>query len=157
MAGKNNDTNMPMVHCSFCGKTEKQVHKLIAGPNGVYICDECIDLCDEILAEEFQDDFDTPEEETEINLLKPKEIKAFLDEYVVGQEDAKKALSVAVYNHYKRIMNGADMDVELQPQRRKVQRDLLRQNQNAAQRLGFGRHHAESSRLEISGLRRLPR
>ena len=106
MAGKNNDTNMPMVHCSFCGKTEKQVHKLIAGPNGVYICDECIDLCDEILAEEFQDDFDTPEEETEINLLKPKEIKAFLD--------AKKALSVAVYNHYKRIMNGADMDVELQ-------------------------------------------
>lgn len=59
MAGKNNDTNMPMVHCSFCGKTEKQVHKLIAGPNGVYICDECIDLCDEILAEEFQDDFDT--------------------------------------------------------------------------------------------------
>lgn len=103
-----------MVHCSFCGKTEKQVHKLIAGPNGVYICDECIDLCDEILAEEFQDDFDTPEEETEINLLKPKEIKAFLDEYVVGQEDAKKALSVAVYNHYKRIMNGADMDVELQ-------------------------------------------
>lgn len=114
MAGKNNDTNMPMVHCSFCGKTEKQVHKLIAGPNGVYICDECIDLCDEILAEEFQDDFDTPEEETEINLLKPKEIKAFLDEYVVGQEDAKKALSVAVYNHYKRIMNGADMDVELQ-------------------------------------------
>jgi ATP-dependent Clp protease ATP-binding subunit ClpX len=111
MAGKNNDTNMPMVHCSFCGKTEKQVHKLIAGPNGVYICDECIDLCDEILAEEFQDDFDTPEEETEINLLKPKEIKAFLDEYVVGQEDA---LSVAVYNHYKRIMNGADMDVELQ-------------------------------------------
>ena len=114
MAGKNNDTNMPMVHCSFCGKTEKQVHKLVAGPNGVYICDECIDLCDEILAEEFQDDFDTPEEETEINLLKPKEIKAFLDEYVVGQEDAKKALSVAVYNHYKRIMNGADMDVELQ-------------------------------------------
>ena len=114
MAGKNNDTNMPMVHCSFCGKTEKQVHKLIAGPNGVYICDECIDLCDEILAEEFQDDFDTPDEETEINLLKPKEIKAFLDEYVVGQEDAKKALSVAVYNHYKRIMNGADMDVELQ-------------------------------------------
>lgn len=54
MAGKNNDTNMPMVHCSFCGKTEKQVHKLIAGPNGVYICDECIDLCDEILAEEFK-------------------------------------------------------------------------------------------------------
>ena len=77
MAGKNNDTNMPMVHCSFCGKTEKQVHKLIAGPNGVYICDECIDLCDEILAEEFQDDFDTPEEETEINILKTKKSKPF--------------------------------------------------------------------------------
>ena len=74
MAGKNNDTNMPMVHCSFCGKTEKQVHKLIAGPNGVYICDECIDLCDEILAEEFQDDFDTPEEETEINYLTEHEL-----------------------------------------------------------------------------------
>ena len=105
MAGKNNDTNMPMVHCSFCGKTEKQVHKLIAGPNGVYICDECIDLCDEILAEEFQDDFDTPEEETEINLLKPKEIKAFLDENVDENKYAKKALSESVYKHYKIIMN----------------------------------------------------
>ena len=113
MSGKGNDS-MPMLHCSFCGKTEKQVHKLIAGPNGVYICDECVDLCDEILAEEYPDDFETEEPDHEINLLKPKEIKEFLDEYVVGQEDAKKALSVAVYNHYKRITSGQNMDVELQ-------------------------------------------
>lgn len=113
MSGKGND-NMPMLHCSFCGKTEKQVHKLIAGPNGVYICDECVDLCDEILAEEYDDDFEAENVESEINLLKPKEIKEFLDEYVVGQDDAKKALSVAVYNHYKRIMSEQNMDVELQ-------------------------------------------
>ncbi|MCI5938035.1 MAG: ATP-dependent Clp protease ATP-binding subunit ClpX [Eubacterium sp.] len=113
MAGKNSE-GMPLLHCSFCGKTEKQVHKLIAGPNGVYICDECVDLCDEILAEEMQDEYDDADTDDEINLLKPKEIKAFLDEYVVGQDDAKKALSVAVYNHYKRIKAGKDMDVELQ-------------------------------------------
>ena len=113
MAGKNSE-GMPLLHCSFCGKTEKQVHKLIAGPNGVYICDECVDLCDEILAEEMQDEYDDADTDDEINLLKPKEIKAFLDEYVVGQDDAKKALSVAVDNHYKRIKAGKDMDVELQ-------------------------------------------
>lgn len=113
MAGKIND-NTPTLQCSFCGKTEKQVHKLIAGPGGVYICDECVDICDEILAEEFQDNFEDTNEENEINLLKPKEIKQFLDEYVIGQEEAKKALSVAVYNHYKRIMSGQNMDVELQ-------------------------------------------
>ena len=113
MSGKGND-NMPMLHCSFCGKTEKQVHKLIAGPNGVYICDECVDLCDEILAEEYDDDFEAENVESEINLLKPKEIKEFLDDYVIGQEDAKKVLSVAVYNHYKRIMSEQNMDVELQ-------------------------------------------
>ena len=113
MSGKGND-NMPMLHRPFCGKTEKQVHKLIAGPNGVYICDECVDLCDEILAEEYDDDFEAENVESEINLLKPKEIKEFLDEYVVGQDDAKKALSVAVYNHYKRIMSEQNMDVELQ-------------------------------------------
>lgn len=112
MAGKGND-NTPILRCSFCGKTDKQVHKLIAGPNGVYICDECVDLCDEILAEE-EYDYEETEEEDEINLLKPKEIKSFLDEYVVGQEEAKRALSVAVYNHYKRIKSGKDMDVELQ-------------------------------------------
>lgn len=114
MAGKNNDNQMPLLRCSFCGKTEKQVHKLIAGPNGVYICDECIELCDEILAEEYQENYDDSGDESEINLLKPREIKNFLDEYVVGQEDAKKALSVAVYNHYKRIKAGKNMDVELQ-------------------------------------------
>lgn len=112
MAGKGND-NTPVLRCSFCGKTDKQVHKLIAGPNGVYICDECVDLCDEILAEE-EYGYEESAEEDEINLLKPKEIKSFLDEYVVGQEEAKRALSVAVYNHYKRIKSGKDMDVELQ-------------------------------------------
>ncbi len=112
MPGKLND--MPLLRCSFCGKTEKQVHRLIAGPNGVYICDECIDLCDEILEEEYQENYEEKADEDGINLLKPKEIKSFLDEYVVGQDEAKRALSVAVYNHYKRIKAGRDMDVELQ-------------------------------------------
>ncbi len=104
------------IRCSFCNKTQNQVRKLIAGPAGVYICDDCIDICTDILEEELQD-----EEEIEssvrpdINLLKPVEIKNFLDEYVVGQEEAKKVLSVAVYNHYKRVMAPRDLDdVELQ-------------------------------------------
>lgn len=113
MANKSNE-NQSHFQCSFCGKMEHQVHKLIAGPNGVFICDECIELCDEILTEEEMENYDGDMEESEINLLKPKEIKEFLDEYVVGQEDAKKALSVAVYNHYKRITSGKNMDVELQ-------------------------------------------
>lgn len=114
MAGKMND-NKPTLRCSFCGKTEKQVQKLIAGANGVYICDECVDICDEILAEEFHDLYDEQRVQAEeINLLKPKEIKEFLDEYVVGQEEAKRALSVAVYNHYKRITSAHNLDVELQ-------------------------------------------
>ncbi|HBH94095.1 MAG TPA: ATP-dependent Clp protease ATP-binding subunit ClpX, partial [Bacteroides sp.] len=91
--------------------------KLIAGPNGTYICDECVSVCEEILNEEF-DDYDDDAKnaaDMEINLLKPMEIKEFLDEYVIGQEEAKKVLSVAVYNHYKRIMRKAeDDDVELQ-------------------------------------------
>ena len=115
MAGKSND-NTTKIRCSFCGKTEKQVRKLIAGPGDVFICDECISLCDEILEDELQELYSDrdAEEEVEINLLKPKEIKEFLDEYVIGQEEAKKALSVAIYNHYKRVMSQTDMDVELQ-------------------------------------------
>ena len=81
--------------CSFCGKTQKQVRKLIAGP-GVYICDECIDLCNEIIEEEFSEPSDVSFGE----LPRPREIFAFLDDYIVGQEQAKKILSVAVYNHY---------------------------------------------------------
>ena len=110
MAGRNDD----QIRCSFCNKTQSQVRKLIAGPGGVYICDECIDVCAEIMEEEFEyentrniNPFD------DINLLKPEEIKAFLDEYVIGQEEAKKVLSVAVYNHYKRIMAEQDPSVEL--------------------------------------------
>jgi ATP-dependent Clp protease ATP-binding subunit ClpX len=99
-----------LLKCSFCGKSQKQVKKLIAGP-GVYICDECIDLCNEIIEEELSETSDLKLEE----LPKPQEIYAFLDEYVIGQETAKKVLSVAVYNHYKRIQVGAkDQDVELQ-------------------------------------------
>ena len=114
MAGKSNDSTNRL-HCSFCGKTENQTRKLIAGPGGVYICDECVALCSEILEDEFQDLYDDADtEEVEINLLKPREIKEFLDEYVIGQEVAKKALSVAVYNHYKRVMSKEDIDVELQ-------------------------------------------
>ncbi len=96
--------------CSFCGKTQEQVKKLIAGP-GVYICDECIELCTEIIEEEFNEDA-----EMEMgNISKPKEIKAILDQYVIGQEEAKKVLSVAVYNHYKRINSNHKADeVELQ-------------------------------------------
>src|ERR1700757_4907822 len=90
-----------LLKCSFCGKSQKQVKKLIAGP-GVYICDECIDLCNEIIEEELSEGRELSWEE----LPKPREIYEFLDSYVVGQEPAKKSLSVAVYNHYKRIQVG---------------------------------------------------
>ncbi|MDD7402825.1 MAG: ATP-dependent Clp protease ATP-binding subunit ClpX [Butyribacter sp.] len=110
MAGKKEETNLK---CSFCGKTQNQVHKLIAGP-GVYICDQCIELCSEIIEEELSTDNENYDASSDINLLKPKEIKEFLDEYVIGQEEAKKVLSVAVYNHYKRVLSPQDMDVELQ-------------------------------------------
>ena len=102
------------VRCSFCGKTEDHVRKLLSGPNGVYICDECVALCNEILQEEFSEDDAAASGLKGINLLRPKEIKTFLDEYVIGQETAKKVLSVAVYNHYKRIMSNTDSDVEIQ-------------------------------------------
>ena len=107
------------VRCSFCGKTGDQVRKMISGPSGTYICDECVELCAELIEEEFEHDEAQEEEVREqINLLKPKEIKAVLDDYVIGQEEAKKVLSVAVYNHYKRILAMEDKketsDVELQ-------------------------------------------
>ncbi|MGC2005342.1 ClpX C4-type zinc finger protein, partial [Trebonia sp.] len=101
-----------LLKCSFCGKSQKQVKKLIAGP-GVYICDECIDLCNEIIEEELSE----PSEFKWDSLPKPREIYEFLDSYVIGQDKAKKALSVAVYNHYKRIQSGGERqgsdDVEL--------------------------------------------
>jgi ATP-dependent Clp protease ATP-binding subunit ClpX len=98
-----------LVKCSFCGKSQKQVKKLIAGP-GVYICDECIDLCNDIIEEELSETTEVRFDE----LPKPAEIFNFLNDYVIGQERAKKILSVAVYNHYKRISAGAEDDVELQ-------------------------------------------
>ena len=105
------------IKCSFCGKNQDQVRKLIAGPEGVYICDECIDICADIIEEELGG-FDEDSQESvkdDINLLKPVEIKKFLDEYVIGQEAAKKVLSVAVYNHYKRVTAEVEDDgVELQ-------------------------------------------
>jgi ATP-dependent Clp protease ATP-binding subunit ClpX len=99
-----------LLKCSFCGKSQKQVKKLIAGP-GVYICDECIDLCNEIIEEELSETTELRFDE----LPKPREIYDFLNDYIIGQEHAKKILSVAVYNHYKRIQFGAgtDADVEL--------------------------------------------
>ncbi len=114
MAGRFEDR----IRCSFCGKTDGQVRKLIAGPSGAYICDECVDICAEIIEEELEEELEEDElveEETDdINLLTPVEMKQFLDEYVIGQEDAKKVLSVAVYNHYKRILAPQNLDVELQ-------------------------------------------
>jgi len=102
-----------VVRCSFCGKPQAQVRKLIAGPNGAYICDQCVEVCAEIIDEELDIDEFLPGTE-DINLLKPEEMKAFLDDYVIGQEDAKKVLSVAVYNHYKRVLAGKDLGVDLQ-------------------------------------------
>lgn len=102
------------IRCSFCGKTQDQVKKLIAGSNNVYICDECIDLCAEILEEEFDSHEEEGPDFSDINLMKPKEIKSFLDDYVIGQDGAKKVLSVAVYNHYKRITSRRNMDVDVQ-------------------------------------------
>ena len=109
MAGKSSDN----IRCSFCNKTQDQVKKLIAGPAGVYICDECVEICADIVEEEYDEEIE--ETEFDINLLKPVEIKDFLDDYVIGQEEAKKVLAVSVYNHYKRVTAPKDIDdVELQ-------------------------------------------
>ncbi len=108
MAGRNDDNKI--LRCSFCNKSQDQVRKLIAGP-GAYICDECVGICSDIIDEEMKNMQDN---DGNLNLKKPKEIKAFLDDYVIGQDAAKKALAVAVYNHYKRVMAGRDFDVELQ-------------------------------------------
>lgn len=112
MAGKKND----VIRCLFCGKTVDQVGgKLISGPNNAYICYACVDLCAEIVDEdEFDNGGTISAAQEEINLLKPEELKSFLDDYVIGQEQAKKVLSVAVYNHYKRVLAGNDLGVELQ-------------------------------------------
>ena len=123
MAGKNIIGGGDKIRCSFCGKPQHQVRKLIAGPSGAFICDECVDICAEIIEDELEKEEEEEEiaaggyssqQGQEINLLKPEEMKAFLDEYVIGQDNAKKVLSVAVYNHYKRILAGPDLDVELQ-------------------------------------------
>lgn len=107
MANRSDDRKQ--LRCSFCNKTQDQVRKLIAGPN-VYICDECVDICAEIVDE----DLDDVESDTDINLLKPKEIKEILDDYVIGQDEAKRVLAVSVYNHYKRILSEKNLDIELQ-------------------------------------------
>ncbi len=118
MAGRNISGGGERIRCSFCGRTQEQVRKLIAGPSGsgAFICDECVDICTEIIEEELEEEeeMDAPAPAQEINLIKPEEMKAFLDEYVIGQDNAKKVLSVAVYNHYKKILAGQNLDVELQ-------------------------------------------
>ena len=95
----NKDDFKRMVRCSFCGKTQDQVRRLVSGPNNTYICNECVLLCQEIVS----DDVESVGRSGEIEIKRPQEIKDILDQYVVGQEQAKKALCVAVYNHYKRI------------------------------------------------------
>lgn len=110
MPDKDKNDNQSKIKCSFCGKEQEQVRRIVAGP-GVCICDECIELCQEIIEEDFSDNI-TPEPQ---EVPKPKEIKAILDEFVIGQEMAKKSMAVAVYNHYKRIYhNSENNDVELQ-------------------------------------------
>ncbi len=115
MAGKISEEK---VRCSFCNKTQDQVKKMIAGPNGVYICDECVDICADIIEEEYEEGAEI--EEMEINLLKPVEIKTFLDEYVIGQEEAKKVMAVSVYNHYKRVTAPRDDEDEVELQKSNI-------------------------------------
>ena len=110
---RDGDMHDKSVRCSFCNKTQSEVKTLIAGP-GVYICDECIGVCQNIVEGEAEAAIESKKDRDDLALLKkPHEIKALLDEYVIGQEEAKKALSVGVYNHYKRIFMDADSDVEI--------------------------------------------
>ena len=113
--------NIPC-ECSFCGKRKEEVKTLIAGPGEVYICNECIDVCNDIIGTQIYDDTPdyTEDDDDGINLLKPMEIKELLDEYVVGQDEAKKVLSVAVYNHYKRVLANEDMDDEVELQKSNI-------------------------------------
>ena len=112
MASKNNDNK---VCCSFCGKKQDEVKRLVAGPKSIYICDECVDLCSQIIYEDFPDEPEHSQFLADFDLLKPKDIKQHLDQYVIGQDEAKKALAVAVYNHYKRITSDYEQDsVDLQ-------------------------------------------
>ena len=104
-----NEAQTDKLNCSFCGKVQDEVKKLIAGPS-VYICNECVDLCNDIIEEEIKNDEESPYDQS----LSPLEIYNQLDEYVIGQEKAKKILSVAVYNHYKRLRNNKAKEVELQ-------------------------------------------
>ena len=99
------------IRCSFCGKKQEQIDRMISGSNGAYICNECVDICRGILDEEYAG---MNEALDQINLIKPKEMKEFLDEYVIGQDQAKKVLSVAVYNHYKSVLASRDINIELQ-------------------------------------------
>ena len=99
------------IRCSFCGKKQEQIDRMISGSNGAYICNECVDICRGILDEEYAGMNETLDQ---INLIKPNEMKEFLDEYVIGQDQAKKVLSVAVYNHYKRVLASKDINIELQ-------------------------------------------
>ncbi|MBO5197068.1 MAG: ATP-dependent Clp protease ATP-binding subunit ClpX [Lachnospiraceae bacterium] len=110
------DDRKGLHRCSFCGKTQDMVRTLISGPDDIFICDECIELCSEILDEELEGEGEEAAvgSNSDINLLKPKEIKEFLDEYVIGQDDAKKVLAVSVYNHYKRVLAEKSSDIELQ-------------------------------------------
>ena len=101
------------IRCSFCGKGQEEVERIIAGP-GVYICDECIKVCTNIIENDLYEDSEiTYENEAPTDLPKPEEIKEILDQYVIGQDVAKKTLAVAVYNHYKRVMSGKELGVEL--------------------------------------------
>ena len=101
------------IRCSFCGKRQEQVGRIIAGPN-VYICNECVELCSSILRDEMHNGVNTQQLELPDTLPTPEQIKTYMDRYIIGQDDAKVALSVAVYNHYKRIYFQNDSDVELQ-------------------------------------------